>query len=110
MDGSLAARFLGNLKAKIRDYKICVDQGFPQSGDTYGTLVGLVTKRQARRLHCDIFDYLLWISNVHTLLWQASETGMHGLQGAFPHCKKCLPSGSVQLCLVIEDNVLVHNF
>ena len=87
MDGSLAARFLGNLKAKIGDYKICVDQGFPRSGDTNGTLVGLVTKRQARRLHCAICDYLLWISNVHTLLWQASETGMHGLQGTFPRCK-----------------------
>jgi hypothetical protein len=109
-DGSLTAHFLGHLKAKIRDYKICVDQGFPQSGDAYGTLVGPVTKRAARRLHCSVRDYLLWISNVNTSLWQASEWGMRGLQGMFLCCKKCLPSNSEQRHLVLEAIVLVHNF
>jgi hypothetical protein len=95
-DGSLTAHFLGHLKAKIGDYKICVDRGFPRSGDAYGTLAGLVTKRAARRLHRGVCDYLLWISNVHMLLWQVSEKGMRGLQGTFPCCKKRLPSDSVQ--------------
>ncbi len=94
--GSLTAHFLGHLKAKIRDYKICVDQGFPRSGDAYGTLVGPVTKRAMRCLHCGIRDYLFWISNVHTSLRQASEWGMRGLQGTFPRCKKRLPSDSGQ--------------
>jgi hypothetical protein len=106
----LAAWFLGHLKAKIGDYKICVDQGFPRSGDAYGTLVGPVTKRATRRLHRGVRDYLLRISNVHTLLWQASEWGMRGLQGTFPRCKKRLPSNSEQQCLVLEAIVLVHNF
>ena len=44
-DGSLTARFLDQMKRRIGTYKICVDQGFPQSGDTYGTFVGPVTKR-----------------------------------------------------------------
>ena len=65
-DGSLTACFLGHLKPKIGEYKICVDQGFPWSGDAYGTLVGLVTKRATRRLHCDVRDYLLQLSNAHT--------------------------------------------
>ena len=108
--GSLTAHFLGHLKAKIGNYKICVDQGFPQSGDACGTLVGPVTKRAARCLHCDVCDYILWISNDHTSLWQASEWGMCGLQGTFPRCKKCLPSDSVQQRLVLEAIVLVHNF
>jgi len=95
-DGSLTTRFLGHLKAKIGEYKICVDQGFPRSGDAYGTLVGPVTKRAARRLHRDVHDYLLKISNVHKLLWQASEWGMRGLQGTFPCCKKRLPTDSEQ--------------
>jgi hypothetical protein len=100
-DGSLTARFLGHLKAKIGEYKICVDQGFPRSGDAYGTLVGPVTKRATRRLHRDVRDYLLRISNVRTSLRQASEWGMHGLQGTFPRCKKRLPSDSEQRRLVL---------
>jgi hypothetical protein len=72
------------MKRRIGDYKICVGQGFPQSGDAYGMFVGLVMKRAVRRLHRDIRDYLLCISNVHTLLRQASKWGMHGLQGSFP--------------------------
>ena len=35
---------------------------------------------------------------------------MRGLQGTFPHCKSCLPSGSVQRHLVLKANVLVYNF
>ena len=69
-----------------------------------------VTKRAVRRLHRDVRDYLLRISNVHTSLWQASEWGMCGLQGTFPRCKKRLPSDSEQRRLVLESIVLVHNF
>ena len=86
-DGSLTARFLNQMKRRMLTYKICVDQGFPRSGDAYGTFVGPITKRAARRLHRDVRDYLLLISNVHTSLRQASEWGMRGLQGTFPRCK-----------------------
>jgi hypothetical protein len=58
-DGALTARFLHTIKRKISEYKICVDQGFPRSGEAYGTLVGPVTKRAARRLHKDVREYLL---------------------------------------------------
>ena len=67
-DKILTACFLGHLKAKIGDYKICVNKGFPRSEDVYGTLAGPVTKRAMRHLHRDVRDYLLRISNV-----QASE-------------------------------------
>jgi hypothetical protein len=109
-DGSLTARFLLQMKRRIRDYKICVDQGFPRSGDAYGTFVGPVTKRAGRHLHHDLHDYLLCISNVHTLLRQASEWGMPGLQGIFPRCKKCLPGDNKMQRLVLNAIVLVHNF
>ena len=39
-DGSLTARFLGHLKAKIGEYKVCVDQGFPGVGTRMGHLLG----------------------------------------------------------------------
>ena len=35
---------------------------------------------------------------------------MHGMQGTFPHCKKCLPSDSLKRRLVLESIVLIHNF
>jgi hypothetical protein len=110
-DGSLMAHFMCHMKSKIGNYKICINQGFPQSSEEHGTLVGPITKRAARCLHRDVCNYLLRISNIHTSLWQASEWGMHGLQGTFPHCKKRLPSDP-KLCrlLVIEAIALVHNF
>jgi hypothetical protein len=109
-DDSLTARFLHHLKSKIGLYKICVDQSFLQSGDAYGVLVGPITKRAARHLHRDICNYYLQISNINTMLCQASKWGMSGLQGIFPPCKKLLPSDSKQCCLVHEAIVLVHNF
>jgi hypothetical protein len=46
-DGSLTAHFFSHIKGKIKDYKICVDQGFPGSGDATGILVGPIPKRSA---------------------------------------------------------------
>jgi hypothetical protein len=103
-DGSLTSRFLHQLKRRMFSYNICVDQGFPRSGDAYGTFVGPITKRAAQRLHRDVCDYL------HTSLRQASEWGMCGLQETFPHCKKRLPSDPALPCLAIEAIVLIHNY
>jgi hypothetical protein len=109
-DGSLTARFLYQIKRRIRGFKICVDQGFPRGGDATGMFVGPVTKRHARRLHRDVRNYLLRISNVHTSLRQASEWGMRGIQGTFPRCKKRLPGDDKMGHLVLDAIVLVHNF
>jgi len=109
-DGVLTVRFLHALKNKIGEYKISVDQGFPRSREAYGMLVGPITKRAARRLHRDVREYLLRISNVHTLLHQASEWEMRGLQGTFPYWKKRLPSDHFQRRLVIEAIILIHNY
>ncbi len=47
-DGTLTAPFFSHIKERIGDYKICVDQGFPWSGDAIGILVGPIPKRSAR--------------------------------------------------------------
>jgi hypothetical protein len=109
-DRTLTLRFSHQMKRRMALYKICVDQGFPRSGDAYGTFVGPITKRAARRFHRDVHNYLLLILNVHTTLRQASEWGMRGLQGTFPCGKKHLPSDPALCCLVIETIVLIHNF
>ena len=46
-DGTLTTRFFHQMKSKMGNYKICVDQGFPRNGDALGTFVGPITKRAA---------------------------------------------------------------
>jgi hypothetical protein len=72
-DGALTARISASIRSWIGSYKICVDQGFPCSGDAYEILVGPVMKRAVQRLHRDVRDYYLRVSNVHTSPRQASE-------------------------------------
>ena len=87
-DASLTTHFFAHIRERIGDYKICVDQGFPRSGDATGILVGPIPERSARRLHSLVRDNLICLSNVYTSLRQASEWGMRGLQGTFPRFKK----------------------
>ena len=107
---TFTTRFFLHTKERIGDYKICLDQGFPRSGDTYGILVGPIPERSAHRLHSSVRDNLMNLSNIYTSLQQASERGMHGLQGTFPRCKKRLPSDKYKHRRVIECIILVHNF
>jgi hypothetical protein len=108
-DGSLSSLFFDSIRRRIGPYKICVDQGFPRSGDAWNVLVGPMNERSARRLHPAVREYMLQVSNVYTSLRQSSEWGMRGLQGSFPHCKKRLPSNFRQRRLVMESIVLIHN-
>ena len=109
-DGTLTARFFSHIKQRIGRFKICVDQGFPRSGDAFGILVGPIPERSARRLHSAVRDNLLRLSNVYTSLRQASEWGMRGLQGTFPRCKKRLPSNRIKRRLVLESIIFINNF
>ena len=101
-DGTLTSRFFNHIQKRIGDYKICVDQGFPRSGDAHGILVGPIHERSARRLHHSVRDNLICLSNVYTSLGQASEWGMCGLQGSFTRCKKRLPSDKDKRRMVLE--------
>jgi hypothetical protein len=72
-DVSLSAWFLHSICWRIGHYKICVDQGFPRSGNAWNILVDPMSERSARRLHLEVHDYLLRVSDVHTSLRQSSE-------------------------------------
>ena len=109
-DGSLCAIFFDSIRRRIVPYKICVDQGFPRSGDAWNILVGPMNERSARRLHPSVRDYMLKVSNVFTSLRQSSEWGMRALQGSFPRCKKRLPGNCKMRRRVLESIVLIHNF
>jgi hypothetical protein len=109
-DGSITANILPYIRERIGNYKMCVDQGFPRSGDASFILVGPISRRQARRLAANLRQYLLTISNVYVSLRQASEWGMRGLQGTFPRFKKRLPGNAFKRSLVIKSIVFIHNF
>ncbi len=47
LDGTLTVHFFSQIIEWIGNYKICVDQGFPWSGDTSGILVGPIPERSA---------------------------------------------------------------
>ena len=109
-NGTLTAHFFNHIEKRMGEYKICVDQGFPQSGDATGILVGPKPERSACQLHRSVRDNLIRLSNVYTSLRQGSEWGMRGLQGTFPRWKKRLPSDHFQRRLVIEAIILIHNY
>jgi hypothetical protein len=109
-DSAVTRNFLPFLRAKIGQYKIVVDQGFPRSGDAYGVLVGPLTKKGARKLHASVRAEMIRRSNIYVSLRQASEWGMRALQGSFPRFKSRLPSNSAKREKVIRTIVLVHNF
>ena len=109
-DGSITSNILPYIRKNIGNYKMCVDQGFPRSGDADQILVGPISKKQARRLAPNLRPYLLRISNIYTSLRQASEWGMRALQGTFPRCKKRLPGNANKRKKVIQLIVLIHNF
>ncbi len=108
--GLLTTNVFQYIRDNIGCYKLCVDQGFPRSGDAVGILVGPISKKQAWSLAPNLRPYLLKILNVYTSLRQASEWGMRSLQGTFPRCKKRLPSNAEKHKKVIQSIVLIHNF
>jgi hypothetical protein len=109
-DGSITANILPYIRNMIGTYKMCVDQGFPRSGDAAEVLVGPISRTKAYKLAPNLRPYLLRLSNVYTSLRQASEWGMRSLQGSFPRCKKRLPGNPMKRNSVIQSIVLVHNF
>ena len=73
LDGTLTTCFFMYIKEKIGDYKICVNQGFPWSGDAAGILVSPVPERSERRLHSAVRNTLIRLSNVYMSLRQVNE-------------------------------------
>lgn len=109
-DGGITANILPFLKEKLRDKKLCVDQGFPRSGDAYDLLVGPYSARTVQKLNPILRPYLLKLAAVYISLRQASEWGMRGLQGTFPRLKSRLTSDTAKRHLIILGIILTHNF
>ena len=91
-NGSFTTRFLPHIKKSIGEYKICIDQEFPCSGEASGILVGPIPERSARRLHPSMRDKLLKISNVYTIAFRT-----------FNDCFPCSFISANCICICIWD-------
>lgn len=109
-DSNVARPIIAKVIESIGDYAICVDQGFPRSGELFGKFVGPLT--ESRRLHLDpsLRDHLIARHNKYVSLRQASEWGMRALQGSFSRLKSRLPSDQVKRQRIIYSIILLHNF
>ena len=95
---------------KIGIYQICVDKGFPRSGELYDKFVGPLSDRTKGMLSPINRDILIERHNIYVSLRQASEWGMRALQGTFCRLKTRLPSDKATRRDLIYSIVLLHNF
>jgi hypothetical protein len=94
----------------LDDFKICVDQGFPRSGDLRDKFVGPISRKRREKLHPLVRDLYLEESNYYVSLRQAAEWGMRALQGSFPRLKARLPADADYRRDLISCIILLHNF
>ena len=93
----------------IGDFKICVDQGFPRSGDLLNKFVGPISRRSRRNLPEETRREVLRRHNVYVSLRQSSEWGMRALQGTFTRMKSRLSSIKKKRKLILTVIILLHN-
>jgi len=98
------------IHGKIGCHKICVDQGFPTSGDLFDIFVGPISSKRLRKIDPIIQESIKRRSHVYTLLRQASEWGMRALQGSFSRLTAKLPGQKNKRKNIIYAIILLHNF
>lgn len=109
-DSIVASDLINVVVENIGHYALCVDQGFPRSGDLHGRFVGPMTRRMRRKLSPEIAEYLIPLHEKYISLRQASEWGMRALQGTFSRLKSRLTSDGRKRNKIILSIVLLHNF
>ena len=109
-DSTVAQDLINLVISKIGIYAMCVDQGFPRSGDLHGRFVGPMSKKMKKRLSPELAEYLLPLHERYISLRQALEWGMRALQGTFSRLKSRMTSNSERRKKIIFSIILLHNF
>jgi len=109
-DAQVATSLIDKVVRNIGDYKICVDQGFPRSGDLLNKFVGPISRRNRANLPPENRRAVLRQHNKYVSLRQSSEWGMRALQGTFIRMKSRLPSNKRKRKLILTVIILLHNF
>ena len=82
-DSQVSVGLVNMVLDHLGSYKICVDQGFPRSGDMFHKFVGPVPQRTRDNLAPAMRQTLLKRHSMHVSPRQSSEWGMRALQGTF---------------------------
>jgi len=109
-DSQVATSLITKVVENIGNYKICVDQGFPRSGDLLNRFVGPISRRARRNLGPENRRVVIRRHNLYVSLRQSSEWGMRALQGTFIRMKSRLPSNKYKRKLILTVIILLHNF
>ena len=95
-DSQVSAGLIRCVLEYIGRYKICVDQGFPRSGDLFDKFVGPMSQRTRDNIAPALRRAVLQRHNLYVSLRQSSEWGMRALQGSFSRLKARLPSDKLK--------------
>ena len=109
-DAQVSASLITKVVHNIGEFKICVDQGFPRSGDLLNKFVGPISRRARLNLPVETRRSVLRRHNVYVSLRQSSEWGMRALQGTFVRMKSRLTSNKRKRKLILTVIILLHNF
>jgi hypothetical protein len=108
-DTHVAQPLITHCMGHLFPYCLCVDQGFPRSGNLEGLFVGPISKKRKRTLASPLRDYLIAQSDVHVSLRQSAEWGMRALQGSFSRLTARLSSDRSARRNLILSIILLHN-
>jgi hypothetical protein len=109
-NSTVAQDLINIVVSQIGTYALCVDQGFPRSGDLHDRFVGPMSKKMKKKLSPELAAYLLPLHERYISLRQASEWGMRALQGTFSRLKSRLTSDAEKRRKIIFSVILLHNF
>jgi DDE superfamily endonuclease len=109
-DSQVAVGLIRCVLEHLGRYKICVDQGFPRSGDLFDKFVGPMSQRTRNNIAPLLRRAILQRHNLYVSLRQSSEWGMRALQGTFSRLKARLPSNKSKRKYIIGSIVFLHNF
>ena len=91
-------------------YQLCVDKGFPRSGDLFDKFVGPLSKKTKKNLAPINRDAIIARHDIYVSLRQASEWYMRSLQGTLCRLKLRLTSNKKKRHNIILSIILLHNF
>ena len=109
-DAQVSLSLIRKVVQNIGEFKICVDQGFPRSGDLLNKFVGPISRRSRVNLSEETRREVLRRHNIYVSLRQSSEWGMRALQGTFTRMKSRLTANKRKRKLILTVIILLHNF
>jgi len=89
-DSQVILSLISKVVENIGDFKICLDQGFPRSGDLLNKFAEPISRRSRQNLPDETRREVLRRHNIFVSLRQSLEWGMRSPQGTFTRIKSRL--------------------